>query len=375
MFKKYNWFYKNENFINKVNQIQLNKFFNSTFDYELGWEPLANSKKKESIGNDQDVFLKFDYLKRRIDPNQNLVDSNFAIFGDSYALSRQVKEDETIAYYLGKELKKYVPNYGVGNYGIDQAFLRYRKYHRQLKKKHILYIVVPESIVRINTRWRHLHETGNTFGFKPKFKIKNQKQLILEKNPIKSFSDYEKIFNSFKEGDSELINDPMFKLRFKEEAFNLSNLIGFKISTFYKILELIEWCLKRRFLESISDPNGLSIRMRSNSRFTNKCYSNLEMKNLLTQLILKINSEHKREMSIFFVPQLSDLKINNSRREKYIENLRNLYNIKIYDATKLFTKEIGSLKNAESLYVEKGFGGHLNKNGNLLIARWIKSLI
>ena len=115
--------------------------------------------------------------------------------------------------------------------------------------------------------------------------------------------------------------------------------------------------------------------MKSNSRFTNKCYSNLETNRLFTKLILEINSVHKNKMSIFLIPQLSDFKINNYKREKYFENLRNNYNIKIFDATKFLIKEIGKINNAESLYVEKGYGGHLNKNGNYLVANWIRSLI
>ena len=34
-------------------------------------------------------------------------------------------------------------------------------------------------------------------------------------------------------------------------------------------------------------------------------------------------------------------------------------------------QEIGSLKNAESLYVEKGYGGHFNKKGNYLIKFYV----
>ena len=75
------------------------------------------------------------------------------------------------------------------------------------------------------------------------------------------------------------------------------------------------------------------------------------------------------------MPQLSDLKINNIKRQEFFESIKEKYNIRIFDATKFLIKEIGSVKNAESLYVEKGYGGHLNKNGNHLIAQWISSLI
>ena len=373
--KNYKWIYKNKNFLNTVDYSKLLKFFNSSYDYDLGWEPIPNSRKEESFGNGNTGFLQFDNCGRRLDPNQKFEESNYAIFGDSYALSRQVCEYETISLYLGNFLKKYVSNYGVGNYGIDQAFLRYKKYRGSLKGKHIIYIVVPESIVRINTRWRHLHETGNIFGFKPRFLIDKGNNLITEENPIKEFSDYERNFISFINNNSKLCKDPMYLLRFRDEAINFSNLIKLKSSTYHKLLEYLEWLIKRTFLKKISDPSGLTIRMKSNARFTNRCYSISETKNLLKKLILEINSYHKGNVSIFILPQLSDLKINNIKRQEYFEDIKEKYNINIFDATRFLKKEIGSMRNAGKLYVEKGYGGHFNKNGNYLVAQWIKSKI
>ena len=75
------------------------------------------------------------------------------------------------------------------------------------------------------------------------------------------------------------------------------------------------------------------------------------------------------------MPQLSDLKINNIKRQEFFENIRDKYNIRIFDATKFLIKEIGASRDANALYVEKGFGGHFNKKGNFLIAKWIDSLI
>ena len=90
---------------------------------------------------------------------------------------------------------------------------------------------------------------------------------------------------------------------------------------------------------------------------------------------MEINSYHKGNVSIFILPQLSDLKINNIKRQEYFEDIKEKYNINIFDATRFLKKEIGSMRNAGKLYVEKGYGGHFNKNGNYLVAQWIKSKI
>ena len=49
--------------------------------------------------------------------------SDYVIFGDSALSSRQVNE-ANIAHLLEK-YNQFFPNYGVGNYGLDQAYLRY----------------------------------------------------------------------------------------------------------------------------------------------------------------------------------------------------------------------------------------------------------
>lgn len=372
---KYKWLYRESNFLNKVDQKKLKSFFLTTFDHELGWEPLPNTKKAERIHSQKKGVINFDQFARRYDSNESLTESDYVIFGDSYALSRQVNDSETIAHFLGEILNKNVPNYGVGNYGLDQSFLRYEKYKKNLKNKHILFIVVPETIVRISTRWRHLHETGNIFGFKPKFSINNKNKLILKKNPIKNFSDYEYIFKSFKENNSFLMEDPMYNYRFKNEAINIENFLKLKVSTYAKLGEYIEWRLNKNYLNNINDADGLSIRMKSNSKFSNYCYSKKNLVNLLEKLILKISKVTKNNMSIFILPQLSDLKLNCKNRNMFFKNFKKQYDINIFDATNFLLAEMGSKKNAESYYVEKGYGGHLNMKANHLMAKWIQDKI
>ena len=372
---KYKWIYSKTNFLNKVDVIKLKKFFYSTYNFELGWEPAAKSMKKEYLKNKEIGNIKFDEHRRRYDPNQKLRKSDYVIFGDSYALSRQVNECETIAHLLGKISNQFFPNYGVGNYGLDQAYLRYLKYKHLLKDKHIIFIVVPETIVRINTRWRHFHETGNIFGFKPKFSINEKNKLFIEENPIKKFADYETIFNDFINRKSNLINDLIYKYRFKQEAINLENLIKFKFDTISKLFEYLEWIFKRNYLNKIGDEEGLTIRMKSNAAFTNKCYLIKNTQILFEKLVLEMKKETNNNMSIFVIPQLSDLKKNNLKRKNFFNRLTTQNSIKIFDATNFLIKEMGSFDNTELLYVEKGYGGHLTKEGNLLIAKWIKELI
>ena len=74
-------------------------------------------------------------------------------------------------------------NFGVGNYGIDQALLRMKREYPKNKTDSVILAIVPETISRIVSIWKHYYEYGNTFGFKPRFILKNN-QLQLIQNPI-----------------------------------------------------------------------------------------------------------------------------------------------------------------------------------------------
>ena len=47
--KNYKWIYSKNNFLNSVDKFKLKKFFDTTYDFELGWEPEANSIKNEFL--------------------------------------------------------------------------------------------------------------------------------------------------------------------------------------------------------------------------------------------------------------------------------------------------------------------------------------
>merc|ERR1712094_40123 len=87
--------------------------------------------------------------------------SSFSVFGDSFAFCRYVNDDETWESYLDKKIKSNVLNFGVGNYGLDQSYLKYLKYKNKIKTKIIIFNFVPETIARINSLWKHYREFGN----------------------------------------------------------------------------------------------------------------------------------------------------------------------------------------------------------------------
>ena len=103
-----------------------------------------------------------------------------------------VNDDETWPYALSTLLRSYVSNFSVGGYGLDQALLRLRREIKLLDSKIILMSVVPETIARIHSYWRHYFEYGNTLAFKPRFTVENER-LKLHELFIKNEESFAKI--------------------------------------------------------------------------------------------------------------------------------------------------------------------------------------
>jgi hypothetical protein len=59
----------------------------------------------------------------------------------------------------------------VGNYGLDQALLRLRREYPLHPAPVLVMGMVPDTIVRILSMWRHYSEFGNVLGFKPRFDV------------------------------------------------------------------------------------------------------------------------------------------------------------------------------------------------------------
>lgn len=164
----------------KVSPQVLEKF--KSFDPELGWEPKENSFNKDNMGTytglPSNNHYTIDAYGSRLLPYQfprGLVST----YGDSFCLCREVSDENTFQAFLSKKLQSYVSNYGVGNFGMDQAILRLEKRYPQDPTKHIILAITPWTIERIISVWKHYSEPGNILAAKPRFTLEdNQLKYI-----------------------------------------------------------------------------------------------------------------------------------------------------------------------------------------------------
>jgi hypothetical protein len=164
-----------------------------------------------------------------------------ATFGDSFTHGEEVKNEDTWQEQLIKLCPQLeVINFGVGGFGLDQSFLRYKNegilYHPQI----VLMGFMPENINRSVNVFRPFYTAGIPLT-KPRFILKND-DLILLPNPLKDLP-----------ACKELLNNPAALLsQFGENDFHFNaraKASFFDFSPSVRIIKLIYQTLYERYCD------------------------------------------------------------------------------------------------------------------------------
>ncbi len=112
--------------------------------------------------------------------------TRIACFGDSYTFGAEVGDRECWTHYLqGDWQAAEVLNFGVGGFGTDQAFLRYRREGSDIGARAVLLGVLLENIGRNVNRYRPLwYPASGTCVTKPRFALDARGELELLPNPF-----------------------------------------------------------------------------------------------------------------------------------------------------------------------------------------------
>ena len=114
-------------------------------------------------------------------PNAN---QGVSFYGDSFCMCRDVMDEDTFPWYLGELRGTRVSNYGVGNYGLDQALLRLRRDYKRDPGKTVVLAVTTITMARCVSVYRHYLEPGNIFAVKPRFCLNDDGTLNTVKYPL-----------------------------------------------------------------------------------------------------------------------------------------------------------------------------------------------
>lgn len=166
-----------------------------TFDQYLGWKPVPTVNHPDNtgsyIGVNRGATYSINNFGSRTFEN-SFEEEYIATFGDSFCMCREVNNNETIQYFLSQLTNSFVSNYGVGNYGLDQAVLRLESIPLSKSIKHVLMIITPWTIERVISVWKHYCEPGNVLAAKPRFVLENGNLKLVE-NFIKNVNEFENI--------------------------------------------------------------------------------------------------------------------------------------------------------------------------------------
>ena len=358
--KDFKWLINYEDEKPRFEKKSLSSFYQNSFDNLLGWD-----RKKNSSGFELSTKKTFFYISKIGNRGKSkFKKTEFDVFGDSFAFCRYVNDNETWESYLENKIKSKVNNFGVGNYGLDQSYLKYRKYRNKLKSNIIIFNFVPETIARINSYWKHYREFGNILGFKPLY-IQKKNELVLKKIPIKKNFSKEKIHRLIEKIKRD---DVFYKKKFLNEKFifpytfcYFKNIKKISVILFYLILN-------RLFKNKTFKDRAISEVLIHNIMQSHKMYKNTFFNNKLKSLILMMNKQikkDKKKMVLIVSPQFLDLK------SKYLKYSQNFFSrlpkeILCIDLSKYIIK-----KNYNKFYFEDKYGGHFNKIGNKYISKII----
>lgn len=158
----------------------------SSMDVDLGWCPRPGRKKEFEY--DWSGSLLFEQpLAKEKDPQRTRI----AVVGCSFARGDEVAPADSWAGRLAREHEEIeIANLGMGGYGIDQSFLRWRRDAQPLDPDQVWLIVMPTALMRITTQFPPIQNHWTAIiTLKPCFTLASDGSLVLHKMPAQSIAE------------------------------------------------------------------------------------------------------------------------------------------------------------------------------------------
>ncbi|MCA8943385.1 MAG: hypothetical protein KDB80_12550 [Planctomycetes bacterium] len=157
------------------------------FRMDLGWSMRPSAREGSVRTNALGARGSREYPPRP--PNGTL---RIACFGDSFTWCDEVDYEESWPYRVEFATENVEAiNFGVGGYGTDQAWLRYRADGRDLGAHVVVIGIMLEDIGRNVNRYRPWYYPVTPVAFaKPRFRLDERDHLVLVPLPFRSFGDY-----------------------------------------------------------------------------------------------------------------------------------------------------------------------------------------
>jgi hypothetical protein len=345
----------------------LHKFITTSFDPVLGWVRRPGTTGREK-GKKGDLTFHIDAAGARASAS-SASSASVAAFGDSYVFCRQVADDETWEEALARAAGIGVMNFGVGNYGADQGLLRYETTELPSTVEVAILGFVPETICRVQSYWKHYLEFGNTFAFKPRFRMVKTGGLELCETVMKSESDFSMLGEKLPRIQAL---DGFYQRKFRAVQFRLPYLWSF-LKHPARHGRLIGALLLRGVARTAGirsrrlENRPFALIMRQNIADAHRLYNDTEATELLRAVLRRFNERalaRGHKPLVLVIPQLIDLQSDGDGSKPYEPFFQELAcAIPVLDVTRALREH-----DLSELYVEDQYGGHLSARGNEIVA-------
>jgi hypothetical protein len=355
----------------EMDRVGLKKFMEHGFDPELGWvrKPDTSHEEKGKAGK---TTWHTNHFGARINPGYENFTSDISCFGDSFTFCRQVNDNETWEHYLSQLTKSNVINWGIGNYGIDQSFLRLQREYPGHPTPLVIIGIVPDTISRILSRWKHFYEYGNVFAFKPQFIFKNNKLELLPNivNNEEKFLNYKKYYDEISQSDY------FFNRKFKDEIFTFPYIFSF-FRNLPRNISIIKNISRFQQKKNTAFQNKAFMTiMKINLKWRLKLFKDAYAVDLLKSLIGKCVDYSKEKgfrLVIAFLPQKDDVLYTNKGGHFYSHLIDRISSdCNVFDMMPHLCK----ISDIDDYFSENNdYGGHYSVLGNKFVAEKMNEYI
>jgi hypothetical protein len=333
-----------------------------SYDPELGWCRRPGETATE-ITETGPTRYSVDAAGRRTNPGfEDQRSAPIACFGDSFTFCRLVDDDHTWPHHLSRLTGVNVANYGVGNYGLDQALLRLERELPGLDADLVVMGVVPETIARIHSMWKHYFEYGNALAFKPRFQL-TPDGLVLHPSVIVCPQDFGNYSLHLPHVQSL---DPFYQRKFRRDllAFPYLPRLLWRGRRHLPILfHLSLGALRGRRDHGFR--KAFAVVTRENRRLASRLYQEAGARALLTALIERFAdtcTAAGKQAALVILPQPGDLTQVPAVHENFFAALAPI--LPVIDLTADFRDH----PDPAGLYAYGKLGPHPSDHGNRLIA-------
>lgn len=313
-------------------------------DVYLGWTIGSNSSSLEPEGYYQSNSIGVRSYKE-FEPAKQEGVVRIAMFGDSFIHSYDVPMNETLAFYIENESSTAteVMNFGVGAYGIDQAYLRWKVQGQQYKPDIIIIGFQAENCKRNANIIRRLYFRGTKIPFsKPRFVLEND-TLVLINYPTIPYHDVPDVVKDFE-------NHPLaqYEYYYDPEDYKTSLLLRSKIIRY--IVTLIDE-YKNKKNDYLNYQEGSEIR--------ELCYALLEQ--------FYNEASVNATAYILHLPTVQDLSLKIEKQDFVYEDLL----LQLKEDFTVIDPTDALLQAAEQNTIESLFVGHYSDRANEIVAETV----